>query len=106
MTTTIQLIQHLLPAAEAIITGEPHTEAEYDQQVQWLDARPQPTWAELVAAIPEVERSQQNKTQEYARKRDYRNEADPLFFGWQRGENSEQEWLDKVAEIRARHPYS
>lgn len=32
-------------------------------------------------------------------------EADPLFFGWQRGENTEQEWLDKVAEIRARYPY-
>jgi hypothetical protein len=106
MTTTIQLIQHLLPAAEAIITGEPKTEAEYNQQVQWLDARPQPTWAELVAAIPEFQRSEHNKTQEYARQRDYRNQADPLFFGWQRGENTEQEWLDKVAEIRARYPYS
>ena len=36
----------------------------------------------------------------------YLTESDPLFFGWQRGENTEQEWLDKVAEIRARYPYS
>jgi|GEM_PF-752486 len=35
----------------------------------------------------------------------YRHEADPLFFKWQRGEGSEQVWLDKVAEIRQRYPY-
>ena len=34
----------------------------------------------------------------------YRDEADPLFFKWQRGEAIEQEWLDKVAEIRERYP--
>lgn len=34
----------------------------------------------------------------------YRNESDPLFFKWQRGEVLEQEWLDKVAEIKARYP--
>ena len=34
----------------------------------------------------------------------FRNEADPLFFKWQRGERTEQAWLDKVAEIRARFP--
>jgi hypothetical protein len=35
----------------------------------------------------------------------YRDEADPLFFKVQRGEALEQDWLDKVAEIRARYPY-
>jgi hypothetical protein len=34
----------------------------------------------------------------------YRNESDPLFFKWQRGEASEQEWLDKISEIKARYP--
>jgi hypothetical protein len=34
----------------------------------------------------------------------YRNESDPLFFKWQRNESTEQEWLDKVAEIKARYP--
>lgn len=32
-------------------------------------------------------------------------EADPLFFKSQRGEATEQEWLDKVTEIRNRFPY-
>lgn len=34
----------------------------------------------------------------------YLNESDPLFFKWQRGEATQQEWLDKVAEIKARYP--
>ena len=40
-----------------------------------------------------------------ARQVAYREEADPLFFKWQRGEGTEQEWLDAIADIRARYPY-
>jgi hypothetical protein len=35
----------------------------------------------------------------------YADEADPLFFKYQRGEGSEQEWLDKIEEICNRFPY-
>jgi predicted NBD/HSP70 family sugar kinase len=38
------------------------------------------------------------------RKAAYIAEADPLFFRAQRGEIPEQEWLDKIAEIKARYP--
>jgi len=41
---------------------------------------------------------------EELRKMAYREESDPLFFRAQRGEATEQEWLDKVAEIKARYP--
>lgn len=41
---------------------------------------------------------------EKQRAESYRNESDPIFFKWQRGEATEQEWLDKVAEIKARYP--
>jgi hypothetical protein len=34
----------------------------------------------------------------------YQTESDPLFFKHQRGEATEQDWLDKVAEIKARFP--
>jgi hypothetical protein len=34
----------------------------------------------------------------------YVAESDPLFFMSQRGEATQQEWLDKVAEIKARWP--
>lgn len=38
----------------------------------------------------------------------YRNESDPYFFKWQRGEMgyTEQGYLDLVGEIQQRYPYS
>ena len=38
------------------------------------------------------------------RQQAYEQEADPQFFKWQRGEATEQEWLDKVQQIRERYP--
>ena len=35
----------------------------------------------------------------------YRLEADPLYFMAQRGKATQQEWLDKIAEIETRFPY-
>lgn len=37
------------------------------------------------------------------RARAYKDESDPLFFKYQRGEVTKQEWLDKVAEIKAKY---
>lgn len=34
----------------------------------------------------------------------YRDESDPIFFEYQRGEGTMQDWLDKIAEIKARYP--
>lgn len=31
-------------------------------------------------------------------------EADPLFFRWQRGEVTQEAWLEAVARVKARHP--
>jgi len=45
------------------------------------------------------------KQQQVARAATYRNEADPLFFKYQRSEATEQEWLDKIEEIKLRYPY-
>jgi len=52
------------------------------------------------AAIPKLEQ------QQVARALAYKNEADPIFFKWQRGAATEQEWLDKIEEIKLRYPYS
>jgi hypothetical protein len=35
----------------------------------------------------------------------YAQESDPIFFKWQRGEATEEEYLAKVEEIRSRFPY-
>jgi hypothetical protein len=39
------------------------------------------------------------------RRQAYIREADPLFFGYQRGENTKEEWLDAVQAVKDSHPY-
>jgi hypothetical protein len=43
--------------------------------------------------------------QELSRHSAYQTEADPLFFNWQAGEATEEDWLAKRQEIRDRYPY-
>lgn len=42
---------------------------------------------------------------EDTRRGQYQLVADPLFFGWQRGENTEQEWLDAIQAVKDANPY-
>jgi hypothetical protein len=51
------------------------------------------------------EPARQRKTVEDQRRAAYQTESDPLFFGWQRGDNTEQEWLDAVQAVKDAHPY-
>jgi hypothetical protein len=46
----------------------------------------------------------EKKRIERNRRRAYEQEADPLYLKWQRGEATEQQWLDKIEEIRNRFP--
>ena len=57
-----------------------------------LQDPPAPTHEQLLA------------TAEAQRATAYREEADPLFFKYQRGEATKEEWLAKIAEIKARFP--
>lgn len=41
---------------------------------------------------------------EVQRRTAYAAESDPLFFKWQRGEGTQEAWLAKVNEIKARYP--
>lgn len=59
-----------------------------------------PLSAEEIAQI-QSDRAEQTRLQRQAA---YQAEADPLFFKWQRGEATEQDWLDKIAEIKTRFP--
>lgn len=49
---------------------------------------------------PEYEAAMRDDEKHYA----YRREADPIFFKAQRGEATMEQWLAKVAEIKARYP--
>jgi len=91
----------LVPGAQWTCSGSLD---DYDNFI-WLDQRPQPSKAECDAVMAEAVAEKERAVAESKRRKAYRAEADPLYFGFQRGENTEQEWLDKVAEIRARYPY-
>lgn len=51
-----------------------------------------PTHEQLVAEV------------EGSRRAAFEQEADPLFFKWQAGEATQEEWVAKRAEIRERFP--
>ena len=60
---------------------------------------PEEIAAAIAASTPSLEQ------QQAARAEAYRVEADPIFFKAQRGEATMDEWLAKVAEIKALYPY-
>ena len=69
---------------------------DWREYLEWVDAGN--TAAPYVPVPVTVEQV------EAQRRQVFRLEADPLFFKWQRGEATEQEWLGKVQEIRERYP--
>lgn len=62
------------------------------------------TWKQAwrVRSMTEQELALSAQEQDESRRIAYAKEADPLFFKWQRGEATQQQWLDKVAEIKSR----
>ena len=77
---------------------------DYDA-LNWEGPGDKPTQAELDAAWPAVEHANQVAAVENARRAAYAADSDPLFFEWQRGDGTEQAWLDAVAAVKAAHPY-
>lgn len=49
--------------------------------------------------------AQEQELLKSTRREAYQREADPLFFGWQRGDNTKQEWLDAVQAVKDANPY-
>jgi len=72
----------------------------------WKDDSPQPTYQEVLDAWETIQFEVDRENVKKLRRAAYQEEADPLFFEYQRGDVTEQEWLDKIAEIKARFPYS
>jgi len=99
MTNYAAVLSENYPGAEWALDGD-----TYDG-LTWLSNTPKPTQAELDAAWPQVQYQQQRAAIETQRRNAYTQEADPLFFSYQRGEATEQEWLDAVQDIKDRFPY-
>ena len=72
--------------------------------LEWLSDNPKPTKEELESHWEEVKTEAQLERARKNRAVAYREESDPIFLQWQRGDATEQEWLDKIAEIKERFP--
>lgn len=101
MSWYIKAFKYLVPNSTWVCYGDQDV---YENFV-WLSSDTQPSKEQCDQIIVDLK----NKSILDGIKRDrqaaYQIEADPLYFGWQRGENTEQAWLEKVADIRARYPY-
>jgi hypothetical protein len=69
---------------------------DYAEYLKWV--------AEGNTALPADPEPVPAPDTEALRKAAYREESDPLFFKWQRGEATEAEWLAAVNAIKARYP--
>jgi hypothetical protein len=83
------------PRTQKLVPAEPVVEDNQVFTVQVVDKSPEEL-AEYQAT--------QNLEMKAARAAAYRQEADPLFFKAQRGEATTEQWLAKVAEIKAQYP--
>jgi hypothetical protein len=99
MITTAQAVVSLRPGVEWTMAGDDV------ENITWHTEGAEPlTQAEVEAEVARLEAIEAAEVPRRARQAAFQTESDPLFFKWQRGESTEQAWLDKVAEIRLRYP--
>lgn len=65
----------------------------------------QPSLADLEAVWAEVQFEVAYEAVQKQRQAKYQAESDPIFFDFQRGEASEQDWLDAVEAVKVALPY-
>lgn len=94
------ILNHLRPGAQWTLNGD-----EY-KGLEWIGPGKAPSEKECAETWETIKTEIERRPIQQARQQAFAREADPLFFAWQRNEIDQQTWLDKVAEIRARHPYS
>lgn len=99
MTDYAAVLTANYPDAEWTLNGD-----TYDG-LEWYGPGSKPTKKKLDDAWPAVQYQQAYTAVEQARRAAYTIEADPLFFEWQRGDGTEQAWLDAIAAVKAAHPY-
>ena len=87
------------PDAEWTLNGDSYS------GLTWLSDGDAPTLAELETEWTQVEYEVAYEAVQKARQTAYQAESDPVFFDFQRGEVTEQDWLDAVQAVKDAHPY-
>ena len=73
--------------------------------LDWKDETAKPTQAELEALWPTVQYEVAYAQVEQARQEAYQKTADPLFFKWQAGSGTKEEWEAERQRIKDANPY-
>ena len=85
--------------------GRQFSVGETYESIVALDDGPIPSQQELDALWPEVQHTRAVRAVEAQRAQAYRDEADPLFFRYQAGEATKEEWEQARQAVRDRYPY-
>ena len=93
------LLLSLVPNARFSTIGNPTNAAEYESSVNWMDERAMPNWETVLAAIPICETEKREQLEKDFKRSQYELLSDPIFFKYQRGEKTREEWLGIVDQI-------
>ena len=94
-----QILTSRYAGAEWTLSGDDYT------GLTWLSDTPKPTKKALEALWAEVQYETAYARVEQARQTEYQATTDPLFFRFQRGDVTEQAWLDAVQAVKDANPY-
>jgi len=76
----------------------------YDNVISIKDNVKKPSKKDFEAKLKEITENYELLIVDQKRQSAYQAESDSLFFKYQAGEATEQDWLDKRNEIKARFP--
>jgi len=94
-----QILSRKYASAKWALDGDDYT------GLTWLSDTPKPTKKALEALWAEVQYETAYARVEQARQTEYQATTDPLFFEFQRGDVTEQAWLDAVQAVKDANPY-
>ena len=95
----------------ALILSKRYRDAEWTLDgdnysgLTWLSESPKPSLEDLEAEWAQVEYEVAYEAVQKQRQVAYRNLSDPIFFEFQRGDKTEQEWLDAVQAVKDANVY-
>lgn len=84
-------------------TPAPIVDTYYETVIEEMPELVDNAWKQQWTIIP-LTPEQINNAADIFRRKAYLEEADYLFFKWQAGESSKEDWLNKRIEIKARFP--
>jgi len=94
-----QILSNKYAGSEWTLDGDDYT------GLTWLSDTPKPTKKALEALWAEVQYETAYARVEQARLAEYQATTDPMFFEFQRGDVTEQAWLDAVQAVKDANPY-